>query len=66
MPEGVYSAVRNIRYIRSLEEGSNKSRALLDLEEVGFYAVLEQLLWGKRSLGGAGALHVAPDGFVRV
>jgi Transposase DDE domain len=36
-----YSAVRNIGYIRSSEERSNEDRILLNLEEVGFDAILQ-------------------------
>src|SRR5262245_6273348 len=65
-PARNYSGVRNIGYIWSCGEGSNYKPVFLDLEEVGFDSILQRLFWGKRSLGGAGALHVAPDQFVRV
>jgi hypothetical protein len=56
-----YSGVRIIGDIWGSEKRSNKTPVFLDPEEVGFDSVLQRAFWSKRSLGGAGALHVAPD-----
>ena len=61
-----YSSVSNIGDIWSVEEGADESSVVLDIDEVCLDAFLEQFVFGQGALGGAGALHVAPDQFVRV